>query len=437
MSSVGKRIALGIAGGLQGAVEGVSTAQKLQTSAEQAKAQLAFSQANLEQVAAEREKMANQIQDQSMKTFDNVMKDIALLPDDASRKAAATIQFPILNKLAPKAGYQPFTDPDEIVNHFKIGELRQSEIDWSDSVKNIPQAINGKLTPEQAADAFRKAENALTIQSKYYLANPNDIDAIKRKSAQLEQAKTVYYQKSQKLAEANAPAAVVGGKPISMSDVDTLNKIGGLAATGQIDEKTGKPVLAAKPKETSVSDERNMRQARNAAIGQFNKIRQDPTLRKLEEQQIGTTTTQDILQAVRDGNTVASAALGTKMAKAMGEVGVLTEQDVTRYTRSGKLTQQAADTLKKWVKGVPTEATLDEIQQITNVMGDRYQSKVQPIYDKYVNNFAKVYKVDPLEAADLLSVTYSGMQPSAASAQSVEKPAPTVTKHGFDLSGIK
>ena len=43
-----------------------------------------------------------------------------------------------------------------------------------------------------------------------------------------------------------------------------------------------------------------------------------------------------LIDLVKSGNTVAFSALGTKTAKAMGEVGVLTESDIARYVRSGR-----------------------------------------------------------------------------------------------------
>ena len=82
----------------------------------------------------------------------------------------------------------------------------------------------------------------------------------------------------------------------------------------------------------------------------------------------------------------------------MGEVGVLTDQDVQRYVKAGMLSRKAGDTLSTWIKGKPTQATMSEIKQITSVLKDTHGDRLQPIFDQYADNAHQNLGVD-LETA--------------------------------------
>lgn len=140
----------------------------------------------------------------------------------------------------------------------------------------------------------------------------------------------------------------------------------------------------------------------------------DPIIKEANKQNLSLATVGSLSGLVADGNTVAFNALGTKVAKAMGEVGVLTEQDVQRYVRSGRLDRKAADTLSSWIKGRPTDATLAEISQISGAIGDTYQQKLQPRYDRYIEAYSNLEGVDPLVFSKKLGLPYSGSAKQAA-----------------------
>lgn len=118
-------------------------------------------------------------------------------------------------------------------------------------------------------------------------------------------------------------------------------------------------------------------------------MRSDPEIKSLYQMKINSGTVDELINKIREGNTVASAALGMKMAKAMGEVGVLTDADVIRYVQSGRLDRKAADQLSRMLQGKPTDATLDEISQISNVLKDTFNSRVKPVYDTYIDSLSE------------------------------------------------
>lgn len=134
----------------------------------------------------------------------------------------------------------------------------------------------------------------------------------------------------------------------------------------------------------------------------------DPVIKELNKQSLSLGSADQLINLAKSGNTISSNALGSKIARAMGEVGVLTDQDVVRYVQSGRLDRAAADKLSKMITGAPTEATLNEIQQIGDVLRDSFQTKIQPRYDNYINAYSKIEGVTPEQFSQTLSLSYGG-----------------------------
>lgn len=139
----------------------------------------------------------------------------------------------------------------------------------------------------------------------------------------------------------------------------------------------------------------------------------DPVIKEMNKQSLSLGQMQEMVNLARGGNTVASSVMGTKMARAMGEVGVLTESDIIRYVQSGQLTRGAADKLSRMLTGAPTETTLEEISQIGNVLQDTFATKIQPRYDNYINSYSKIERISPEDFAGRLSLPYGGSSRAA------------------------
>lgn len=144
-----------------------------------------------------------------------------------------------------------------------------------------------------------------------------------------------------------------------------------------------------------------------AAIGYWKTLETNPVIKTLKQQDIGLSQVDALVSLVSSGNTVAANALGTKMARGMGEVGVLTDTDVLRYVQSGQLTRAAGDKLSRMLKGIPTQATLDEMKEIISVLRNSYSDKIQPLYNDAVERFATNYSLDPEEASKRLVIPYT------------------------------
>lgn len=174
-----------------------------------------------------------------------------------------------------------------------------------------------------------------------------------------------------------------------------------------------------------IRDERVDDRRRNDVLRYAQTIETHPVIKELNKQQIGLDQVNEMVNVIKSGNTVAASAMGTKMARAMGEVGVLTESDISRYVQSGRLDRAAADKLSRWTKGRPSDATIQEIQQISEVLRDSFAGKVQPVYDRYIDRFARAHNVSPEDAAYQLNFPYSkGIQaPVTSSALTPDRQA--------------
>lgn len=141
----------------------------------------------------------------------------------------------------------------------------------------------------------------------------------------------------------------------------------------------------------------------------------DPIIKEAKKQSLLLADFDGLMNLVKEGNTVAFSTLGAKAARSLArEVGVLTETDINRYVTSGRLDRKAADTLSKWTKGKATQATVDEIGQIADVMQDTYESKIQPQYDKWIEKYSKIEKLAPEQFAAEIGLPYTGGEKKGA-----------------------
>ena len=151
---------------------------------------------------------------------------------------------------------------------------------------------------------------------------------------------------------------------------------------------------------------------KNRLNNQKNRMVNDPRIKPLHAQGIGLSQISDVANLARNGNTVAATALGVKMARGMGEVGVMTDSDVTRYVTSGRLDRKAADILSRWLRGTPTDATMAEIQQISDVLKDNFAEKMQPVFNEYIDSFSEVEGLTPDVVSKKMGIPYNPQQTS-------------------------
>lgn len=127
-----------------------------------------------------------------------------------------------------------------------------------------------------------------------------------------------------------------------------------------------------------------------------------PVVKELGKQGLSFDQADALIGQMEQGNQIALGALGTKMARAMGEVGVLTDQDVKRYIQAQSLVQKAQDTAGRNFMGELSDETIKDIKDVTSKMKKGFGKKRKDLYDRYVKRAYENYgKQAGLELEDV------------------------------------
>lgn len=119
--------------------------------------------------------------------------------------------------------------------------------------------------------------------------------------------------------------------------------------------------------------------------------KEDPRFKKTVEQFQAFQDVDNLIENVEKGNELAMASLGTKLARAMGEVGVLTDTDVVRYVRGQSWGRSLLDWFKKGAVGRPSDATLKEMQKNVKTIKSRMVDDVNNIYSTVASQMKRVF----------------------------------------------
>lgn len=233
----------------------------------------------------------------------------------------------------------------------------------------------------------------------------------------LRNAQAEYYRSGQKGAKEDLMPAVSSG----FATLDYMRQL----YPGVPDDKLNRISIGELKNNQGVQKQSSLENERNRRYGERidqrtldyakDHILRDPIMLKFREQTANLGIVNSLSNLVAQGNTVAASALGLKEAKGLGEVGVMTNQDVVRYVQSGQLTQRAADIFERWRSGTPTSATQAEIAEINNAIQHSLAEQEQKIIVPAVDRFARNMGLTSKEAAYQLNVNYRPeMIPSAA-----------------------
>jgi len=144
-------------------------------------------------------------------------------------------------------------------------------------------------------------------------------------------------------------------------------------------------------------------------------LQKDKIYTKLAEQGIAFEEADNILKSMKEGNEVAIGALGTKMARAMGEVGVLTDTDVQRYIEAASLYQKAKDKSGKLIAGKLSDNTVRDISKLNAKMQEGFSKKKEYLINNFVErsyqNFGKQHGLSKDQVRERFGQT-AGLQPS-------------------------
>lgn len=150
--------------------------------------------------------------------------------------------------------------------------------------------------------------------------------------------------------------------------------------------------IAEQHREKMEQRQNEERRRKNDLFSKFaDRMEKDTQFKELQKQGIAFSQIQPLIKAAEDGNEAAVASLGTKLARAMGEVGVLTDQDVVRYLGNVSYGRKVSSWLERGMQGELPKPAAKDIKALVNMMQDVHKNKVLPIYNKYanimVNNF--------------------------------------------------
>lgn len=281
---------------------------------------------------------------------------------------------------------------------------------YAQAIENITPILSEALMQRAQARKLASQQAAL---GELTGADPQTLSRLSPEAANLYASSAMRQREAENARESNLPK------------IRALEK-----SLGAKEGELGDDYDAAKLMFTQSSIEKRMRENPNLALrergldagedskfknrlnNQKQRLINDPRVKPLFAQDIGLKQVEDILSLTGQGNTVAAGALGVKMAKAMGEVGVLTDQDVARYVVSGRLDRMAGDKLSKMIRGVPSNATQAEISQIADVLRDSFAQKLQPVYNEYIDSFSQVEGLEPEDVARKMAVSYSRPAPA-------------------------
>ena len=131
-------------------------------------------------------------------------------------------------------------------------------------------------------------------------------------------------------------------------------------------------------------------------------LKDDPRYKKAVDQSMEFEAVNSLMDQVEAGNEMAMAALGTKLARAMGEVGVLTDTDVVRYVSGTSWGRKLLDWYKKGATGVPSDASLKEMVANVKTLRGKLKGDVSKVYSGAEKRMKAAYP--DLETEDIRGI---------------------------------
>ena len=148
-----------------------------------------------------------------------------------------------------------------------------------------------------------------------------------------------------------------------------------------------------------------------------------PEVKKAEEQLAAANGIKLLVDEAAKKGGQAVAALGPQLAKAMGEVGALTESDVTRYVKNPQIAAGIMQTMDKSLKGKLSPQDAENITRLVGILGKKAEDSRAKAYDLKVKQAQNTLKNEGIEPSFIKEAIdpfgYSGsnqsLQPQPAS----------------------
>jgi len=141
-----------------------------------------------------------------------------------------------------------------------------------------------------------------------------------------------------------------------------------------------------------LAQEREDRLARSAQLNAARGLlKDDPRAKKAVEQGMALESIEPLLKEIESGNEMAVQSLGTQLARAMGEVGVLTDTDVIRYVQGTSWGRKLKDWWARGAEGeLPSEA-IDGIRKNIKAINTNLTKNLDSVYSNAASRMKTAY----------------------------------------------
>lgn len=163
----------------------------------------------------------------------------------------------------------------------------------------------------------------------------------------------------------------------------------------------------AEKRRTSQFEESITQKAQEDAKKAIDSLRRTETWKSAEKTISEVKTLNTLLDDAYEKGGQSLAMIGPKVAKSIaGEVGVLTEADVTRYVKNPELVAGMMDDIKKLTTGKITEASYENIKRLLEISEKEARLKMDSAADREATLFSRREKIPYEDARYLIDEGY-------------------------------
>jgi hypothetical protein len=174
-----------------------------------------------------------------------------------------------------------------------------------------------------------------------------------------------------------------------------------------------------------LKQDKSQSKARDTAF-KFQKAAQsDPTFKAARSSLDEKDTLNNLLEdAYRNGGQSVQA-LGTRMAKFMGEKGMLSEADTKKYISNPSLLGKLSSETYLKGQGKINQNDFNNIKRLLGEIGKAQEANVKRVYKYHAKNFSKIENITPEQAENLINPDYE---------QNIETKPKTVVQNGHTFT---
>jgi hypothetical protein len=164
--------------------------------------------------------------------------------------------------------------------------------------------------------------------------------------------------------------------------------------------------IALRNKELDISkaDKQNQ-QGLNRIQSSFQSLNSNEAFRTLKKKMGEGDQIEAKLKLIKNGNSIATGQIGANLARFLGEVGVLTENDINRYQTSPKYADKIASWISKGGEGSLPDGAIKELQEGLKVAKAIYKRQHDDLLNSYKTSLKTTTKLN-----DAVDSAFSGLE---------------------------